>query len=232
MQAKDVMTSEVVTVTPATPVAEIAKRLLERRISAVPVVDENRRILGIVSEGDLMRRAETGTERKASWWLSLLAGPDDAVADYVKAHGRTAADVMTRDVVTVGERVPLERIATLLERSQIKRVPVVRGGKLVGIVSRANLLHGLATRKPGVAPGATDRVIRARVVEEIRNAGVDQALLSVVVSKGIVQMWGTAYTAEQKRAARVAAENTPGVRRVTDHVAVLPQHLRAVMGAE
>jgi len=143
-----------------------------------------------------------------------------------------AKDVMTRDVITVGDRIPLERIATLLERQRIKRVPVVRGGKLVGIVSRASLLRGLAARKPGRAPAATDRALRARVIEAIRGAGVDQALLTVVVSKGVVQRWGTVYSAEQKRAARIAAQNVHGVRSVVDNVAVLPPQLRAFMGGE
>ncbi|MCL4798910.1 MAG: CBS domain-containing protein [Burkholderiales bacterium] len=130
MLAKDVMTTSVVTVNPDARVEDVARLLLARGISAVPVVDARGRVLGIVSEGDLIRRPETGTERRPSWWLSLLADPDRAAAEYAKSHGRTARDVMTRDVISVGDRAPLERIAALLEQRRIKRVPVVRGGRL------------------------------------------------------------------------------------------------------
>jgi CBS domain-containing protein len=232
MLAKDVMTTNVVTVRPDALVEDVARLLLARGISAAPVVDARGGVQGIVSEGDLMRRAETGTERQPSWWLSLLADRDQIAAEYAKSHGRTARDVMTREVITVGERVPLERIATLLERQRIKRVPVVRRGKLVGIVSCANLLRGLAARKPAVVAAASDRAIRARVLEEMRRAGVDQALLTIVVSKGVVQLWGTVDSAEQKRAARIVAQNARGTRKVVDNVAILPPKLRAFMGSE
>jgi CBS domain-containing protein len=230
MEAKDVMTTPVVTVRPETPVEEVAKLMLERRISAVPVVDRGGRVKGIVSEGDLLRRPEMKTERARSWWLALVASPDEAPAAYAKSHGRTAADVMTTEVVTVSERTPLERIATLLERHRIKRVPVVRGAKLVGIVSRANLLHGLAARKPGPAPAASDRTVQARVMEEMRRANVDPTLVSVVVSKGVVHLWGAVVSQEQKRAARVAAENAKGAKSVVDNVTVLSPMARAGLG--
>lgn len=125
-----------------------AKLLLRRGISAVPVVDADRRVIGIVSEGDLMRRPEAGTECKPSLWLRLISSDEDAARDYVKVHGRHAADVMTRDVVTIDEETSLPEIATILEKHRIKRVPVVRGGPIVGIVSRADLLHSLAAHQP------------------------------------------------------------------------------------
>lgn len=232
MLAKDVMTTGVATVSPDAPIEDAAKLLLERGISAAPVVDARGRVVGIVSEGDLVRRAETGTEPRRSWWLALLAGRDEQAAEYIKTHGRTVRDVMTRDVISVGDRIPLERIATLLERQRIKRVPVIRGGKLVGIVSRANLLRGLAARKPAAGPRAGDRTIRTRVLEELRRAGVDPSLLTVVVSGGVVQLWGTVDSAPQKHAARVAAQNVRGAQKVVDNVAVLPSKLRAFMGSE
>src|SRR3972149_2283575 len=147
MHAKDVMTTQVVTVSLDAPVAEIAKQLVQRRISAVPVVDADGRPVGIVSEGDLMRRPETGGERHPSWWLALVAEAETQDREYVKSHGGRARDVMTRDLVTVTEEASLEEIATLLEKHRIKRVPVVREGKLVGIVSRANLLQGIVARQ-------------------------------------------------------------------------------------
>lgn len=230
MEARDVMTTPVVSVQPQTPVEEIAKLMLERRVSALPVVDDGGRLKGIVSEGDLMRRPESGTERHSSWWLALVAGPDETAAAYAKSHGRTAADVMTSAIVSVSERTPLERIATLLERHRIKRVPVVRRGKVVGIVSRANLLYGLATRRPERAPAATDRTIQARVMDEIRRAGVDATFVTVVVSKGVVHVWGTVESEAQRRAVRVATENAKGAKGVVDNLTILSPMVRASMG--
>jgi len=150
MRASDVMTTQVVTVLPDTSVREVARTLLINRISAVPVVDKQGRILGMLSEGDFMRRAETGTDEHHSWWLALVA--DLRVDAFVKSHGLHAKDVMTREIVSVSEDASLDEVATLLERHRIKRVPVVSGGKLVGIVSRANLLHGLVAQRAGTAP--------------------------------------------------------------------------------
>lgn len=233
MQAKDVMTTLVVTVGPETSVEAVANLMLGRRISAIPVVDAAGRVRGIVSEGDLMRRAETGTERHRSWWLATFAGGDELAIDYVKAHGRTAADVMTPKVVTVGERTPLEKIATLLERHRIKRVPVVRNGKIVGIVSRANLLHGLVARRTvGGTPLASDREIRTRVRKELERAGVDRLHVNVVVARGVVELWGVVDTDVQKRALGVAAKSAKGVKRVVDNVTVMRSRLSAAYGIQ
>src|SRR5574338_371038 len=147
MQAKDVMTTRLATVAPDATVREIANLLLERRISAVPVVDSDGRLKGIVSEGDLIRRPELGTLRHRSWWLSLLSNAEEDAISYVKTHGGHARDVMTPEVITVDETAPLEQIADTLEKHGIKRVPVLGKGKLVGIVSRADLLRGLVARQ-------------------------------------------------------------------------------------
>lgn len=233
MEAKDVMTTPVITVAPTTSVEEVAKLMLERRISAMPVVDARGRMQGIVSEGDLMRRGETGTERHRSWWLATFAGGDELAIDYMKSHGRTAADVMTPKVVTVGERAPLERIATLLERHRIKRVPVVRNGKVVGIVSRANLLHGLVARKTaGGPPVATDRAIRTRVRKELERTGMDKSYVNVVVARGVVEFWGFVHTDAEKRALGIAAKSVKGVKRVVDNVSVTPMSIRGAMGSQ
>lgn len=124
MQARDVMSTNVITVQSDATVQDIAKRLVENRISAVPVVERGGRLVGIVSEGDLMRRTESGTERHPTWWLFLLAAPEETARDYVKTHGRCAVDVMTRRVITVNEDTPIQEIAETLEKNRIKRVPV------------------------------------------------------------------------------------------------------------
>jgi CBS domain-containing protein len=231
MQARDVMTTDVITVGPDTDVAETAKRLLENRISALPVIEPNGRIVGIVSEGDLMRRTESGTERHPSWWLSLLLLPERRAIDYVKAHGRRTGDVMTREVITVNDDASLEEIAELLEKHRIKRVPVIRGDRLVGIVSRANLLHGLVAGRTGGDPSADDRNLKVAVEKGLSDAGVRAQLLNVVTSGGVVYVWGVVVTPEEKAAVRAAVESSPGVKDIRANVDVLPTYMRPFMRA-
>ena len=224
MRADDIMSIDVVTVSPDTHIRDVARKLLDRGISAVPVVDDQGHILGIISEGDLMRRRETGAERKPSWWLSLLTTAKENAEAYVKAHGQYAKDVMTRDVITVAEDTPVGEIAEILEKHRIKRVPVVHRGKVVGIVSRANLLHGLIVQKP--KPASRDKAgLRMAVLDELHAAGV-YSMVDVVVSEGVVHLWGAVETAAEKEALRVAAENVSGVEAVVNHVSILPQIVR------
>ena len=221
MQAKDVMTTNVVTVTPSTRIQDIAKLLLERKISGVPVVDPDDRVLGIVSEGDLMQRIENETERHRSWWLGFVASREQRAEEYVKSHGTRAGDVMTTDVVTVGEDVAIGEIARILEERRIKRVPVVRDGKLVGIISRANLLHGLAARKEEApaAPSIDDRAIREAVIGALEKEGwVTHGSLNVIVTDGVVELWGWVESEDERQAFKIATENVPGVRFVEDHL--------------
>lgn len=232
MQAKDVMTTPVVTVNPDTPVADIARRLVERRISAVPVVEANGHVIGIVSEGDLMRRPETGGERHPSWWLALLAEPEAQARAYVKTHGRYARDVMTHDPVTVGEDAPVEEIATLLEKHRIKRVPVVREGKLVGIVSRANLLQGMVAGQRAPRPSSDDRALRQRVIQAIGASGVRSEFINPVVAEGVVHLWGAAYSEVERQAIELAASNVAGAARVESQVGVLSPRVRGFIWAE
>jgi CBS domain-containing protein len=229
MQASDVMTSPVITVTPQADVRETAERLLENRISALPVVDDAGTLVGIVSEGDLMRRAETGTQRRASWWLSLLTDPEARARPYVKSHGRRVADVMTSRVVTVEEDTPLATIAETLEKHRIKRVPVLRDAKVVGIVSRADLLHGLIASRSAPSPSGDDRTIKTVILDNLREAGISRRLLNIVVSGGDVHIWGVVETQEELDAIRVAAEEAPGVKSVTCNIDVLPATARAVL---
>nr|WP_205520827.1 CBS domain-containing protein [Propylenella binzhouense] len=215
------MTSPVISVGPDTPISEIAALLIERRISGVPVVDGGGRLVGIVSEGDLLRRAEIATEPRRPHWLELLTDRSIQAADFVRSHGLTAADVMTRDVVTADPETDLAQIAETLERRCIKRVPIVENGTPVGIVSRANLLHGLvAGRHAPVAGGVSDDAIRDALNEELRDEGwIDLTRMNIVVTDGVVHLWGIVKSDEQARALEVAARNVAGVQRVENHLA-------------
>jgi len=223
MQAKDVMTSPVLTVTPEASVMEVARMLLERQISAAPVVDAAGQLLGIVSEGDLMRRPESGTERHPSWWLTLISDPQDEARSYLKSHGLHARDVMSRHVVSVPETAPLQEIASLLEKHRIKRVPVVKDGKVVGIVSRANLLQALVAQPRPAALQDDDVHLKQAVLDALRATGARTLYVNVVVAEGIVHLWGIAYTADEKQAMCVAAEGVPGAREVQERISILPR---------
>jgi len=225
MNAADVMTTNVATVGPGAEVQEIARLMLRRRISAVPVVDATKRVIGIVSEGDLVRRLEKDSETRHPWWLEELVSTRDVAAEYVKAQGKTASDVMTREVITVEEATPLGEIAGLLETHHIKRVPVTRDGRLVGIVSRANLLQGLfAIGSESAAIGAlSDSTIRGDVLQALfSDAGLDTEFINVVVTDGVVRLWGAVYSPAQRRAAQIASANQLGVKSVENHLKLFP----------
>jgi CBS domain-containing protein len=225
MKARDLMTTDVVTVGPETSVRHVAQVMLRHRISAVPVVDDEGKLAGIVSEGDLMRRAELGSAKGRSWWLELLVGPEDAARDYVKAHGQRARNVMTGEVVTADEDMPAASIAAILEEKRIKRLPILRDGRLVGIVSRADLLHCIATASlDNAAPG--DDALRLAVRTRIRHdAGVRDAMLNVTVSDGVVHLWGFLESQAEREAVEVAANSVRGVTAVVDHTSVLPAYV-------
>jgi len=221
MRASDVMSINVSVAWPDTSVQEIARRLCERQVSALPVVDAEDRVLGIVSEGDLMRRVELGTDVRRSWWLDLLSSDASLAGDYVKAHGRTARDVMTRPVITVDEATDLKDVARLLESKHIKRVPVLRGGKLVGVVSRADIIRGLIAAGAGWPRARTrdDASIRTAIQEELRKLPFAVgAHANAIVEDGIVHLWGHVETPEQRNGIRVAVENIPGVKQVVDNM--------------
>jgi CBS domain-containing protein len=223
MKAADVMVSPVITVGPDTTVQEVADILLRNRISAVPVLSQQGKILGIVSEGDLLRRVESGTQRHRSWWLELLTTKFTLQDEYVKSHSRKVTDIMTSDVLTVSPDTPLGDIASVLEKNGIKRVPVVTDGKLVGIVSRANLLQAIATiGKTIKTQGAvSDTALREKVVDQLYSVPLARpALVNVIVNDGNIELWGIVESESEKRAARVAAEATPGVGAVVDHLMI------------
>lgn len=227
MQARDVMTTAVVSVGPETEVKEIAKLLAANRISGVPVVNREGKLVGIVSEGDLMRRPETGTIHRSPWWLWILPLPEEQARKYVKTHGHHASEVMTRRVITVDEEASLESIADILEKHRIKRVPVMRDGTLVGIVSRADLLHGLSAWKVGSDPSINDRAIKQAIEDELNEAGVMTRRVKIVVCGGIVHLWGTVITPAEREAVHVAAESVAGVKALRDNVVALPPDERS-----
>jgi CBS domain-containing protein len=221
MRARDVMTSPVVTAPADATVQHLVELMLKHRISAVPIVDSDGGPLGIVSEGDLIRRSEIGTEQKESWWLWLVGGRMAMTEDFIKAHGTRAADIMSREVVAVAPDATLSEIAATLEKRRIKRVPVVENGRIIGIVSRANILRALASvterAEPEIAD-ADDNDIRARVMGLLEQQGwADLSRLNIVVSDKVVHLWGVVSSAQERRALVVAAESVAGVKRVADH---------------
>ena len=223
MNAADVMATNVITVRPDTAVAKIAEVLLANRISAVPVVNDKDVLVGIVSEGDLIHRVEAGTERHRSWWLELLTGKEILAHEFVKSHARKAADVMTRNVVSVQPDAQLGDIASLLEKHRIKRVPVVVNGKVIGIVSRANLVQALVSLDQAKKSDAAvdDQTLHSNIVEQLRSRSwVDPSTISVVVNNGAVELWGIVDSETEKDAIRVAVEVTPGVRQVANRLVI------------
>ncbi|MGH8765630.1 MAG: CBS domain-containing protein [Burkholderiales bacterium] len=219
MKAKDIMSSPVVSVGPDTPVYEIAALLFERRISGVPVLD-NGRLVGIVSEADLLHRHEIGTDcvaRTGSWWLRMFDA-DRTMLAYVRSHARHARDIMTREVVSIMPETPLSEIATLLEAHGIRRVPVLRDGLLVGVVSRANLVQALAAKGPSVNDAASSdaTIYKGLMVELARQSWWRPDYMIAYVADGTVYFKGLIDADEERDAARVAAENIPGVRGIED----------------
>ena len=229
MRAMDVMTTDVITVDPDTTVQSFANLLAERGISGAPVVDSNGGLIGIVSEGDLLHRAEIGTAhrhrpRRRSWWLDHFAS--ELAREYVKSHGRTVKEIMTRDVVTVTEETDLADVAALLEAKRIKRVPVMREGKVVGIISRANIVRAVGATKGGPQREGEgdDRSIRANLLAELgREEWARVWPEDIIVRDGIVHFWISEDEPDEKRQAlRVAAETITGVRGVEEHVVPAP----------
>ena len=218
MRAKDVMIRAVVTASPDTTVEGLARLIINLRISGVPVLDTDGRLVGIVTEGDLLRRVETGTERHLPRWSEPFSSNSRLAADYIKSHAKRVADIMTREVFSVEEMATLGEVADLLETKHIKRVPVVHDGKIVGIVSRADLLKVLASGGAETADAEQDRAIRRQLLTELREQKwADAGEGRVVVSDGIVHLWGIVGSEDERRALRIAAENTLGVRGIEDH---------------
>ncbi len=219
MRAHQIMTQQVITVGADTSIAEAVDTMLRHHISGLPVVDAEGELIGIISEGDFIRRAEIGTERKRGRWLSFLVGTDRIAADFVHAHGRKVSEIMTLDPLTITEDTPLDQIVEIMESNNVKRLPVVRGNRLVGIVTRSDFLAtvaALARHAPG--PAADDEHIRQKVSAEIEQAAWRPCKVKVSVRDGIVSLSGVVDNKNARQAAIVAAENVPGVRQVIDNL--------------
>lgn len=221
MKARDLMTTNVVTVKPDSKVRDVAALMLEKHISGVPVLDDNGKLVGMISEGDLLRRPELGTEKHRRRWLAFFSRADEQAREFTKSHALRAGDVMTKQVLHVAEGTPLGDVVGLMEKHRVKRLPVLSKGKLVGIVSRVDLIRALATRQaePMPPPPESDATIRAVMNDVLKNEDwALSAVVNVVVSDGVVHLWGVIDSDEQRQALRVAAENIPGVTAVEEHL--------------
>jgi CBS domain-containing protein len=221
MRAADIMTRALVTVAPDTPLDEVIRLLLDKRAGALPVVEDHA-VVGIVAEADLLRRAELGAEPRPTSWLGWFVSDTARAQAFVRGHGKLARDVMTQPAVTVAEDTPVAEVAALLEHQRISRVPVLREGRLVGLVSRSDILRALASRLAPLPPrSADDRSLREAVIAAIEASGwlEGTADLTIVVEAGVVDLWGSVAGEAIHRALVVAVGEVPGVREVRDHLA-------------
>jgi CBS domain-containing protein len=221
MKAADVMVRDVVTVHPETDVADAVKLLVARDISALPVVDQGDNLVGIISEADLLHRAELGTEKHRSWIIESLTAASTLAEEFAKAHGRKVGEIMTTGVVTATEEDSLGDIAALFERNRIKRVPIVRDGRVVGIVSRSNLIQALASVVgTSEAGGDADRRVRDELIQRLEKEHdwTDFGARNVTVHNGVVHLWGLITSDDERRALTALAEGVPGVARVQDEM--------------
>jgi CBS domain-containing protein len=220
MKAVDVMVRDVVTVTPDTDVAEAVRLLGEHDVSALPVVDEDGTDVGIISEGDLLRREEIGTEKQRPWWIEAVTPAATLAHEFAKSHGQRVEEVMSTEVVSASEDTPLDEIATLLEKHRIKRVPIIKEGKLVGIVSRSNLIQALASAQIGVHPAIeADRTIRSELLSRLGEQDwTNFGSRNVIVTQGVVHLWGLVGSEDERHALTALAEEVPGVVGVPDEM--------------
>ena len=219
MRAHQIMTRPVISVTPETTIVDAANIMLQKHVSGLPVVDAAGKLVGIISEGDFIRRSEIGTQRKRGRFLKFILGPGQEAIDFVREHGRKIAEIMTPEPVTIGEDTPLEEIVQRMEKNNVKRLPVTRGDKIVGIVSRSNLLQAVASVAREIPdPTADDDHIRNRVIDALAKNDWCPFGLSVIVRDGIVHLSGVITEERSRQAAIVAAENVTGVNKVHDHL--------------
>ncbi len=224
MKAADIMVKDVVTTGPEASVQQLATLMLERRISGLPVVDGGGRLLGIVSEGDLIRRPEIDTDRVKLGWLRLLLSDEDRARDFVKSHGRKAREVMTQPAISVAADAPLAEVVRLMARHRVKRLPVVDKGKLVGLVTRTDLLRAVVAHQAVAPADVKDEELRVRIDAMLREEDwAASAVVNVQVENGVAQLWGTVESREQREALILAVRGVPGVKDVQPHLgSVLP----------
>jgi len=219
MRVKDVMTPNVICIGADESVLKAARLMLQNRISGLPVVDKEGELVGMVTEGDFLRRGELGTQRQRPKWLEFIVGPGKLAQEYTHSSGRKVEDIMTPDPWTIGQDEALEAVVDAMERHHVKRLPVTRSGRMVGIVSRANLMHALASLSrdvPAPPPGG-DSAIRDKILAAI--AKQDWApRVNVIVRDGVAELHGVITDDRERAGLIVAAENVPGVKRVRDHL--------------
>ena len=233
MNVADVMTRHVISISPDATVEAAAKQMLERGISGLMVVDDKGELAGVVTEGDLLRRDEIGTERHRPWWLRVLVSPGKQALDFTRTHGRKVSDVMTPEVTCVGSNTSLEEVVEVMEKQRIKRVAVQENGHMVGVVARSDLLRALLSRErekqPPTAP-EDDRTIRASILATLEGASwAPMTTLNVTVASGVVDVWGTITNPDERRAICVIAENVPGVKEVHDHLVYVEPYTGTVI---
>ena len=233
MIVADVMTRHCITVAPDATVEEAVHLMLSRHISGLFVVDDAGDLVGVITEGDLLRRDELGTQRNRPWWLRLLASPARQAADFTRANGRHVRDVMTEDVISIAQDAPLEGVVAAMEANRIKRLPATADGKVVGVVSRTDLLRALIGRARTSEPLPTDdRTIRAAVMTTLEaQAWAPMTTLNVTVANAVADVWGTITNEEERRAIHVVVENTPGVKAVHDHMVYIEPYTGTVIDA-
>ena len=218
MKAADLMVQDVVTIGPNESVARAARLMTDNDVSALPVVDTDGRLVGIISEADLLRREEIDTATQRPWWVETMTPAATLAAEFAKSHGKRVADLMSENVISAGEDASLNEIAAILERNRIKRVPIVRGNELVGIVSRANLIQALASVVvTAEIPSDESRSIREELLSRLkRQSWTDFGDRNVIVKDGEVHLWGLVGSDAERKALVVVAEGVPGVTRVID----------------
>jgi CBS domain-containing protein len=234
MNAADVMSGTVIAVSRDAPLSQAVRLMVDNRISGLPVLDEAGRAVGMLTEGDLLQRAETGTAGKAPGWLSAIFTPGRLAGAYVHTHGRRVADVMTPDVIIVDEAVPLADLVELMRARRVKRLPVTRDGVVVGIVSRADLVRALAKEFDKPAATESDAVIRDKILAELaKQPWAPRRSFTVAVDDGVVDLDGVVFDVRERDAIRVAAENVPGVKEVENRlVCVEPNTGMLMVGPE
>jgi len=220
MNAVDVMASDVVTVRPDTDVLEAARLMADHDVSALPVVDDAGRLIGIISEADLIHRQEIGTSKQRPWWLEAVTPATTLAGEFAKSHGRKVHELMSAHVVSCAEDTPLAEIATLLERHRIKRLPVLREGVLVGVVSRSNLIQALASAKAPVGTTLdTDRAIRAEILKKLEDQSwTDFGSRNIIVTNGVIHIWGLVGSENERTGLLALAENIAGAKGVVDEM--------------
>ncbi|MEZ5851970.1 MAG: CBS domain-containing protein [Hyphomicrobiaceae bacterium] len=230
MKAHEVMTRGVVTVTPSTAVREVAALLAEKRISGIPVVADDGHVVGIISESDLLHRAEIGTEKPRKSWLRAFADPDRLAREFAKTHGMLVDDIMSRHIVSVAEDTELQDVVNLLEKHNLKRLPVIKEGRLVGLITRGDIVRALSKKAMERVPAAvTDSDLQAQILERMKKAKwLLDSYINLTVADGVVSMWGMAVSEDQRKALTVLINETPGVKQIDDRLRIGKRHMPTI----